>query len=177
MAGRRKIVARNANVVVFPSVLDRASLHKLLDRILDSRAAAGSGTAPSPPSSRLRVSPAPDPDPDPPWRAFQDERVARRLQKAQCGRLWERYVAMKKQVSNEALLFWNFGGYYQVWFQDAVTVSRELKIPLTWSRDQRSIPGCYFPVRSVEIEIAYLISRGYSVALLARTDAARRVTG
>ncbi len=62
----------------------------------------------------------------------------------------------------DALLFFQLGDFYETFYDDAETVSRELEIVLT-SRD--GVPMAGVPVRKAELYIQKLLRRGYKVAL------------
>lgn len=62
----------------------------------------------------------------------------------------------------DALLFFQLGDFYETFYEDAETVSRELEIVLT-SRD--GVPMAGVPVRKAELYIQKLLRRGYKVAL------------
>lgn len=62
----------------------------------------------------------------------------------------------------DALLFFQLGDFYETFYDDAETVSRELEIVLT-SRD--GVPMAGVPVRKAELYVQKLLRRGYKVAL------------
>jgi DNA mismatch repair protein MutS len=77
------------------------------------------------------------------------------------------YLAYKAQYPDCILLF-QVGDFYELFFQDAVTVSRTLNLTLT-TRDKNSpdpVPMCGVPIGSVEGYIERLVNAGFSVALV-----------
>lgn len=72
-----------------------------------------------------------------------------------------------KQDYPDALLFFRMGDFYELFFEDAITASRELQIALT-SRGKggaSSIPMCGVPWHASQSYLAQLIDRGYNVAI------------
>lgn len=78
----------------------------------------------------------------------------------------KQYLDMKKQ-SSDALLFFRLGDFYEVFFEDAKIVSKELELVLT-SRSaggHQKAPMCGVPHHAVSNYIQRLISKGYKVAI------------
>lgn len=72
-----------------------------------------------------------------------------------------------KQANPDCLLFFRLGDFYEMFFEDAVTASKELEIALT-GRDcglEERAPMCGVPYHSVDGYISRLIQRGYKVAI------------
>ena len=80
--------------------------------------------------------------------------------------LMRQYHAVKQQVPG-ALLMFRLGDFYELFFEDAVTASRELEITLTARNKEKGspIPMCGVPYHAAESYIARLIGRGYRVAI------------
>lgn len=76
------------------------------------------------------------------------------------------YTAAKQQAPNALLLF-RLGDFYELFFDDAVTASRELEITLTSRNKEKGepVPMCGVPAHSIEGYIARLIQKGYRVAI------------
>ena len=77
------------------------------------------------------------------------------------------YLGFKREHP-DCLLFFQVGDFYELFFQDAVTVSRTLNLTLT-SRDKNSpdpIPMCGVPIAVVEGYLERLVTAGFSVALV-----------
>src|ERR1700722_508336 len=81
-----------------------------------------------------------------------------------------------KQENPEALLFFRLGDFYELFFDDAVTASRELEITLTARHKERSnpVPMCGVPYHAADGYIAKLLRKGYKVAICDQTEAAQK---
>lgn len=80
--------------------------------------------------------------------------------------MMKQYITVKQQHPNE-LLFYRLGDFYEMFFDDAVTASRELELVLT-GRDcglAERAPMCGVPFHSYEGYVAKLIAKGYKVAI------------
>ena len=78
---------------------------------------------------------------------------------------------IKKQYE-DCILFFRLGDFYEMFFDDAKTVSRELELTLTGKNcglEERA-PMCGVPFHSAEGYIAKLIDRGYKVAICEQTE-------
>ena len=79
-----------------------------------------------------------------------------------------------KQQHPGTLLFFRLGDFYELFFDDALTGSRELQITLT-ARGKESgnpIPMCGVPHHSAANYIARLVRKGYRVAICEQTEEA-----
>src|ERR1043165_2309437 len=79
-----------------------------------------------------------------------------------------------KQQHPGTLLFFRLGDFYELFFDDAVTGSRELQITLT-ARQKDSgnpVPMCGVPHHSAANYIARLVRKGYRVAICEQTEEA-----
>ncbi|MGB9031519.1 MAG: DNA mismatch repair protein MutS [Acidobacteriaceae bacterium] len=74
------------------------------------------------------------------------------------------YLAAKSQHP-DALLFFRLGDFYELFFDDAKTASRELQITLTARDKERNVPMCGVPYHAAENYIARLLRQGYRVAI------------
>ena len=72
-----------------------------------------------------------------------------------------------KQETPDALLFFRLGDFYELFFDDAVTASRELEITLTARNKERDnpVPMCGVPYHAADGYIARLLRKGYKVAI------------
>lgn len=76
----------------------------------------------------------------------------------------EQYLYWKDRY-RDYLLFFRMGDFYELFFDDAKTASRELDIALT-SRDQeRAVPMAGVPLWSCESYLERLVRKGYRVAI------------
>ena len=81
------------------------------------------------------------------------------------------YLEIKEQ-HKDAILLYQMGDFYEMFFEDAVTASRILDITLT-SRNKNkddSIPLCGVPCRAASPYIARLIDSGYKVAVCEQVE-------
>ena len=80
--------------------------------------------------------------------------------------MMQQYLDVKQQ-HQDAILMYRLGDFYEMFFDDAKTVSRELELTLT-GRDcgqKERAPMCGVPFHSAEGYIARLIAKGYKVAI------------
>lgn len=80
--------------------------------------------------------------------------------------MMQQYQQIKEQYKDCILLF-RLGDFYEMFFDDAETASRELEITLT-GRDcgqEERAPMCGVPFHSADSYIAKLINKGYKVAI------------
>ena len=80
--------------------------------------------------------------------------------------MMQQYLSMKDEHRDQILMF-RLGDFYEMFFDDAVTASRELELTLT-GRDcglPDRAPMCGVPYHIVENYIARLVKKGYKVAI------------
>jgi DNA mismatch repair protein MutS len=70
-----------------------------------------------------------------------------------------------KRENPDALLFFRMGDFYELFYEDAVTVSRELQLTLTARDRERSQPMCGVPYHAVEGYLTRLLRLGYRIAI------------
>ena len=70
-----------------------------------------------------------------------------------------------KRENPDALLFFRMGDFYELFYDDAVTASRELQLTLTARDRERNQPMCGVPYHAVEGYLARLLRMGYRIAL------------
>ena len=73
----------------------------------------------------------------------------------------KQYLDIKEKYS-DYILFFRLGDFYEMFFEDAENVSRELELALT---SRAGSPMCGVPYHSCEIYITKLIDKGYKVAI------------
>lgn len=78
----------------------------------------------------------------------------------------------------DAIVFFRLGDFYEVFFEDAEVVSREVEITLT-SREQgeEEIPMAGVPVDNAETYVNQLIEQGFTVAICEQVEDADQATG
>ena len=80
---------------------------------------------------------------------------------AELSPMMQQYMDIKKQYKDE-ILFYRIGDFYEMFFDDALTASRELDLTLTGKQcgmEERA-PMCGVPFHSYEGYVARLIAKG-----------------
>ena len=80
--------------------------------------------------------------------------------------MMQQYLRIKEQYK-DAILFFRLGDFYEMFFDDAILVSRELELTLT-GKDcglSERAPMCGVPFHAVDTYLARLIEKGYKVAI------------
>jgi len=70
-----------------------------------------------------------------------------------------------KRENPDALLFFRMGDFYELFYDDAVSVSRELQLTLTARDKERLQPMCGVPYHAVEQYLTRLLRKGYRIAI------------
>jgi DNA mismatch repair protein MutS len=70
-----------------------------------------------------------------------------------------------KRENPDALLFFRMGDFYELFYDDAVIVSRELQLTLTARDRGKNQPMCGVPFHAVESYLARLLRRGFRIAI------------
>ncbi len=80
--------------------------------------------------------------------------------------MMRQYLEIKKE-NEDVILFFRLGDFYEMFFEDAVTVSRELELTLTGKNAglEERIPMCGIPHHAANIYIDKLVDKGYKVAI------------
>ena len=85
---------------------------------------------------------------------------------AELSPMMQQYMDIKQQHKDHILLF-RLGDFYEMFFDDAILVSKELELTLTGracGQEERA-PMCGVPYHSYENYVARLIKKGYKVAV------------
>ena len=84
--------------------------------------------------------------------------------------MMQQYLQIKDQ-NPDALLLFRVGDFYELFFDDAELVSRELELTLTGKECGLSerAPMCGVPYHAVDTYVARLIEKGYRVATVSYT--------
>lgn len=88
------------------------------------------------------------------------------------------YLEVKEKYKNE-ILFYRLGDFYEMFFEDAKIVSKELELTLTGKScgmDERA-PMCGVPYHSAEVYIARLVKKGYTVVVCEQTEDPKEAKG
>lgn len=97
---------------------------------------------------------------------------------AQLTPMMQQYVETKKQYS-DCILFYRLGDFYEMFFEDAVTASKELEITLTGKScglEERA-PMCGIPYHAVDGYLNKLVARGYKVAICEQLEDPKTTKG
>lgn len=90
---------------------------------------------------------------------------------AQMTPMMQQYMDIKQQHKDK-IIFFRLGDFYEMFFEDALTASRELEITLT-GRDcgmDEKAPMCGIPYHAAEIYISRLIAKNYKVAICEQVE-------
>ncbi len=89
-----------------------------------------------------------------------------------------RYMETKKQYE-DCILFYRLGDFYEMFFDDALTASKELEITLTGKQCglEEKAPMCGVPFHSVSGYVAKLVEKGYKVAICEQVEDPKTAKG
>jgi len=92
--------------------------------------------------------------------------------------MMKQYMEIKEKYK-DYILFFRLGDFYEMFFDDAITASRELEIALT-GRDcglGEKAPMCGVPFHSADSYIARLVDKGFKVAICEQVEDASQAKG
>lgn len=92
--------------------------------------------------------------------------------------MMQEYVKTKEEY-HDCILLYRLGDFYEMFFEDALTASKELEITLT-GKDcglKERAPMCGVPFHSVETYINRLIEKGYKVAICEQVEDPKKAKG
>ena len=92
--------------------------------------------------------------------------------------MMQHYLQTKEQYK-DCILFYRLGDFYEMFFDDAITTSRELELTLTGKdcgQEERA-PMCGIPFHAAETYIARLIEKGYKVAICEQLEDPKQAKG
>ena len=92
--------------------------------------------------------------------------------------MMQKYLETKEQYK-DCILFYRLGDFYEMFFDDAILVSRELEITLTGKDcgQAERAPMCGVPHHAAETYIARLIAKGYKVAICEQLEDPKTAKG
>ena len=84
-----------------------------------------------------------------------------------------------KEKYKDCILFYRLGDFYEMFFDDAVRVSKELELTLTGKEcgQEERAPMCGIPFHAADTYIARLISKGYKVAICEQLEDPKTAKG
>lgn len=102
----------------------------------------------------------------------------RRVNNVALSPMMQHYVATKEEYK-DCILFYRLGDFYEMFFEDAKTVSEELELTLT-GKDcglEERAPMCGIPYHAAEVYIGRLIEKGYKVAICEQMEDPKQAKG
>lgn len=92
--------------------------------------------------------------------------------------MMQKYMETKKEYQ-DCILFYRLGDFYEMFFDDALTASKELEITLTGKNcglEERA-PMCGVPYHAMESYLNKLVSKGYKVAICEQVEDPKMAKG
>ena len=100
------------------------------------------------------------------------------MDKQQLSPMMQHYLKTKDEYP-DSILFYRLGDFYEMFFDDAIKVSKELELTLT-GKDcglEERAPMCGVPYHAASVYIAKLIEKGYKVAICEQTEDPKTAKG
>ena len=100
------------------------------------------------------------------------------IDKEKCSPMMQKYLETKEKYP-DTILFYRLGDFYEMFFDDAILVSRELEITLT-GKDcglEKRAPMAGVPFHAAENYIAKLVAKGYKVAICEQLEDPKTTKG
>ena len=85
--------------------------------------------------------------------------------------MMQQYLKTKEEYK-DCILFYRLGDFYEMFFEDAKIVSKELELTLTGKScgmEERA-PMCGVPYHAADVYLSRLVSRGYKVAICEQVE-------
>lgn len=85
--------------------------------------------------------------------------------------MMQQYLEIKANYQ-DCIMFFRLGDFYEMFYEDAIEVSRELELTLTGKNcgQEERAPMCGVPFHSADTYIARLVEKGYKVAICEQTE-------
>ena len=99
-------------------------------------------------------------------------------EKAEFSPMMQEYLKTKEEYS-DCILFYRLGDFYEMFFDDAIRVSKELELTLTGKlcgQEERA-PMCGVPFHAADTYISRLIEKGYKVAICEQLEDPKQAKG
>lgn len=92
--------------------------------------------------------------------------------------MMQQYVETKKEYQ-DCILFYRLGDFYEMFYEDALTASKELEITLTGKScgQEEKAPMCGVPYHAVDSYLNKLVSKGYKVAICEQVENPKETKG
>ncbi len=97
---------------------------------------------------------------------------------AQLTPMMQQYIETKEKYK-DCILFYRLGDFYEMFYEDALTASRELEITLTGKNCglEEKAPMCGVPYHAVEGYLNKLVKKGYKVAICEQVEDPKQAKG
>lgn len=84
-----------------------------------------------------------------------------------------------KDANPDIILFFRLGDFYEMFFEDAILVSRELELTLTGKSAglEEKIPMCGIPYHAANVYIDKLVERGFKIGICEQLEDPKEVKG
>lgn len=92
--------------------------------------------------------------------------------------MMQKYMETKNEYK-DCILFYRLGDFYEMFFDDAITASKELEITLTGKScglEERA-PMCGIPYHAMDVYLNKLVSKGYKVAICEQVEDPKQAKG
>ncbi|WP_027398585.1 DNA mismatch repair protein MutS [Anaerovorax odorimutans] len=85
--------------------------------------------------------------------------------------MMQQYMQIKEK-HQDCILFFRLGDFYEMFFEDAITASKEMEVTLTGKNCglEEKAPMCGVPHHSADTYIAKLVNKGYKVAICEQVE-------
>lgn len=92
--------------------------------------------------------------------------------------MMQQYLETKKNYP-DCILFYRLGDFYEMFFEDALTASKELEITLTGKScgQEERAPMCGVPYHAVDNYLNRLVAKGYKVAICEQVEDPKQTKG
>lgn len=92
--------------------------------------------------------------------------------------MMQQYLQIKKDYT-DVIVFFRLGDFYEMFFDDAITASRELEIQLTGKDcgQKERVPMCGIPFHAYELYAMKLIEKGYKIAIVEQVEDPKSAKG
>lgn len=112
------------------------------------------------------------------WRLSLIKKGVAKMAKEELSPMMGRYLQTKEEYP-DCILFYRLGDFYEMFFDDAITASRELELTLTGKScglPERA-PMCGVPHHSANVYIERLVQKGYKVAVCEQVEDPKTAKG
>lgn len=85
--------------------------------------------------------------------------------------MMQQYMEIKEKYK-DCILFFRLGDFYEMFFEDAITASKEMEVTLTGKNcgQEEKAPMCGVPFHAADTYIAKLVEKGYKVAICEQVE-------